>query len=118
MRKAISTLVFVAVFVALWPAVAPARAPRIQATTERTWSPDFLHLTPGDAAVFKNPTEEPHDIKRYKGPWKRGKVFLYPGDTWKKRFKKKGAYKYRCVLHSQMVDGRCEGMCGVVHVAK
>lgn len=118
MRRWVSLVALAAVLVCSFPGIAPARAPRIKATAERTWTPDFLHLTPGSAAVFKNPTEEPHDIKRYKGPWPRGKVFMFPGDTWKKRFKRTGVYKYRCVLHSEMIDGRCEGMCGVVHVAK
>lgn len=115
MRPRTASLVLVALVVGLWPGAAPARAPRIKATDDRQWSPDFLHLLPGQAAVFKNPTAEVHDVRRYSGPWKRGKVYLYPGDTWKKRFKKKGVYRYRCALHSEMLDGRCDGMCGVVH---
>ncbi|MFP5299276.1 MAG: hypothetical protein ACLGHL_09855 [Actinomycetota bacterium] len=94
---------------------AGAAVPKVKATLSRTWSPSPVVITKGDQVIFSNPTSEVHDFKPYKGPWSnKTKIWLYEGDSVKKRFRKQGRYHYRCTLHSVMTDGICEGMCGLV----
>lgn len=101
------------------PVPVSAAIARVKATTERTWSPSPVRISKGDRVVFKNPTTEPHDFKPYKGPWKsKTKVWLYEGESVKRRFTRKGTYYYRCALHAEMIDGVCDGMCGVVRVRR
>lgn len=91
--------------------------PVVEATNDNTWEPRLTEVQKGARVRFSNPSDGLHDLKRYKGPWKSGNVVtLYPGDDWTYRFTKASTYRYRCVIHSEMADGRCTGMCGKVRV--
>jgi plastocyanin len=56
-----------------------------------------------------------HDLKAYGGGWTFSKI-LDPGETASRKFNQRGTYKYRCVRHSGIVGGKCQGMCGLIHV--
>ena len=101
---------------ALVPATSDAGKVRIKATDSRTWSPDFKHVPPGTKVIWKNPTTSSHTVTAYSSNWSKN-TSLPAGERTSKRFKKKGTFKYRCTIHSTLVDGDCDGMCGVVHVA-
>jgi plastocyanin len=80
------------------------------------WAPDVEHLVTPKRVKWKNPTEEPHSVKFYKGPLE-GERFLVPeGESRIRKIKKAGTYKYRCDIldHSTMNDGKCSGMCGKI----
>lgn len=99
------------------PAMGEAATVGVKATDYLTWSPKVARVVKGDRVTFKNPTFEPHDFKPYKGPWNnKSQVMLEPGDSVKRRFTKKGKHLYRCTLHSSVIDGVCDGMCGIVRV--
>ncbi|MFN2525119.1 MAG: plastocyanin/azurin family copper-binding protein [Actinomycetota bacterium] len=80
------------------------------------WRPDFKGISKGDRIVWRNPTAVKHTVTAYKGPWSKDTV-VGPGETTRKRFRKNGAYYYRCKIHSTMSDGVCSGMCGHIHVS-
>ena len=106
-----------AAVVALLAAPGAGAPPTVEATNDNTWEPRLIKVNKGSRVRFSNPSDGLHDLKRYKGPWKSGKVVtLYPGDTWIYRFTKASTYRYRCVIHSEMADGVCTGMCGKVRV--
>jgi plastocyanin len=92
-----------------------AKTYRVKARGNDTWKKVHTYIGKGDRVVWKNPDSEVHDVTRYAGRWKVSKR-LEPGDSFRKRFKKKGTYSYRCTLHSGIVGGKCQGMCGFVHV--
>jgi plastocyanin len=82
------------------------------------WDPSFRHITKGDRVIWKNNTGASHTVTAYKGRWTKDTT-IAAGDTTAKRFKRTGAYKYRCMRpgHSALAsDGTCTGMCGTVHV--
>jgi len=92
-----------------------AKTYRVKARPNDTWKKVHTYIGKGDKVVWKNPDSEVHDLTAYSGRWKVSKQ-LNPGNRFKKRFKKKGTYGYRCAVHSGIVGGKCQGMCGFVHV--
>ena len=119
-RRRIGALAAFVVVVALLVAtidVALAARVRVRARAER-WRPAHLFITEGDTVVWKNPLNRRHNVVAYGGGWRFNEM-LRPGDTARRVFDVRpngDPYAYRCTLHSAMVDGRCEGMCGLVHV--
>lgn len=97
---------------------------RIKATAENTWDPKTKRVERGTTMVWKNPTEQAHDLRIWKSPI--GTRVLddefMPGDAARKPLRKRGVYHYRCKIHSLMEwnDGRkiCVGMCGKIRVLR
>lgn len=80
------------------------------------WNKDFVGISKGDKVVWKNPTGVNHTVTFYKGPANKD-TKIRAGERTSKKFRKRGAYDYRCKLHSTLSDGECNGMCGHVHVS-
>jgi plastocyanin len=95
--------------------VGVAKTFRVKATSSDSWKKVHTYIGKGDTVRWSNPDSEAHDLTAYGGGWKMSQQ-LEPGATAKKRFKKKGTFRYRCVIHSGIVGGACKGMCGFVHV--
>jgi len=96
--------------------VALAARVRVRAGAER-WRPAHLFITEGDTVIWRNPDDRRHNVVAYGGGWRFNEL-LRPGERVRRVFRRpRGApYAYRCTLHSAIVEGRCEGMCGLVHV--
>ena len=88
---------------------------RIRAKGER-WRPAHTFIGRGDRVRWANPTSRVHDVKAYGGGWSFSTV-LDPGESAARRFRQRGTYKFRCVRHSAVVGGKCQGMCGLIHVS-
>lgn len=129
-RRPVIFIVLLLVAVLAFPAAAPAARYKIKAREDpgvcdpdaNCWRPSFRHILKGDVVIWKNPATNSrvHDLTAInKRKWNIDKV-LNPGDKAKRRFRKKGTYKFRCTIHSRMVRRNdrkvCDGMCGVVHV--
>lgn len=128
-RSAIS-LALIAVLVLVLPALpASAAKSRVKAKVgQNRWQPVHTYIEKNDVVVFKNPRpadvskRRVHDVTSIQPKrWKNRLGFslqkvLDPGDKIKRKFRRKGTYRFRCVRHSAMVDGRCQGMCGFIHV--
>lgn len=117
-KRTIAAVVGLAAALALTVLGGPSVAgrARIRATSSQTWSPDFKHVVPGTRVIWKNPTSVTHNVTAYSSNWSKATT-IPAGERTRKRFKKKGTFKYRCTIHSTLVNGDCNGMCGVVHVA-
>jgi len=87
----------------------------IKATSTRQWSPAKTSVVKGTKVVWKNPTTATHTVTAYKGSWSKN-VTLIPGATTSFLFKNTGTFKFRCTIHSTLLNGVCSGMCGVVKV--
>lgn len=98
-----------------FPGMALAREV-VKATADDRWNPDFVHVAKGEKVIWKNPARlgEDHTVTAYGRNWSKN-VFLRPGEQTSKVFRDRGTYKYRCTLHSNLSNGTCTGMCGVVH---
>ena len=82
------------------------------------WKPRSKAIVRGDKIVWKNPTNQTHDMTAYGSNWNKRAV-LDPGDTTSKRFWQTGTYKYRCIVHSTKFPGEpCNGMCGSIKVRR
>lgn len=90
---------------------------RIKATDSRTWNPDFKHVVPGSKIVWKNPTSRRHTLTAWGGDWSKN-VSLASGARTSKTFRREGQYPFRCTIHSTLSNGECNGMCGLIHVAR
>jgi plastocyanin len=86
-------------------------------TEDPHWEPTKRAITKGDRIVWKNPTSCNHTVTAYSGRWSKNTT-LRPGDSTRKRFRRTGLYKFRCMTvgHSAVEDGVCNGMCGRVRV--
>jgi plastocyanin len=94
--------------------VALAATSTIRAKGER-WRPFHTYIGRGDRVRWTNPTSRTHDVKAYGGGWSLSTV-LSPGESVTKRFRQRGTYKYRCVRHSAVLGGQCQGS-GLIHVS-
>jgi plastocyanin len=123
-RNRSSTSLLAAVLVVMFVLVAfpePASAARyrVRATGNDRWRPAHLFISEGDKVVWRNPDDRRHNVVAYGGGWRLDRM-LDPGERVRRVFDEArnngDPYAYRCTLHSAIVDGRCEGMCGLVHV--
>ena len=96
-------------------APAPAAIQRVKAVDGDKFKPVHKYIGKGDTVVWKNRDNTMHDVSAYGGGWSYS-AQLQPGQRTKKRFKKRGTFRYRCNIHSGIVDNQCQGMCGFVHV--
>jgi plastocyanin len=94
--------------------VALAATAKVRAKGEK-WRPLHTYIGRSDKVRWANPTSRVHDVKAYGGGWTFSTV-LDPGESATRRFKQHGTFKYRCVRHSAIVSGKCQGMCGLIHV--
>jgi plastocyanin len=90
---------------------------RVRATPNRRWMPKAADIARGDSIRWTNPTGRTHDVTAYdKGAnWDFSRV-LSPGEGVTRQFGTRGTFFYRCVRHSGIVGGKCQGMCGRVKV--
>ena len=85
----------------------------VKATGSDAWSPVSKTVAAGTKVVWKNPTDDDHNVTAYKGRWSK-KSALGEGASTSFTFRRAGTYKYRCTLHSKLSDGKCQGMCGKI----
>lgn len=124
-KRALAALALAGLAVVGFPGVSSGDTYRIRATgyspSTYRWTPDFRHIVKGDRVVWRNPTSVSHRVVAYKGPWSKNTT-IAPGERTKKRFRRRGTYKYRCTFpgHSTLSadESECTGMCGVVHVTR
>jgi plastocyanin len=112
MRKILALVIGLAVILSL-AGVALAATRTVRARGER-WKPVHTYIGKGDKVRWTNPTSKTHDIKGSGGL--RISEVLSPGESVSKKFGRLGTFRFRCVRHSAMVSGKCQGMCGLVHV--
>jgi plastocyanin len=93
--------------------VASGATSTVKARGER-WRPIHTYIGKGDRVRWKNPTSKTHDVKGSGGL--RLSEVLSPGESVTKKFGNLGTFRFRCVRHSAIVGGKCQGMCGLVHV--
>jgi plastocyanin len=112
-RRALAAMVGVAMLLGSF-GVASAATSKVRAKGEK-WRPVHTYIGRNDTVRWTNPTNKVHDVKAYGGGWSFSTV-LDPGESAKRKFKQRGTFKFRCVRHSAIVSGGCQGMCGLIHV--
>lgn len=73
------------------------------------------YINRGDYIRWRNPTSRTHNVVAYGGNWSYART-LAPGTRVRRRFGTTGNFRYRCTRHSALVNGRCSGQCGIIHV--
>lgn len=110
----------IALCVALVPAAAFSATTTIAARTS-SWGPARVTVERGDTVNWDNSgggfRATDHTVKSLGRNWRLDEPLPVGGNV-TKRFRDVGRYKFRCMLHSQVVEGVCEGMCGVVRVVR
>jgi plastocyanin len=117
-RRAAMILAVMAVFVSVSSPVVDAATliKGVSTSSGPRWKPKSVSINVGGKVTWKA-VSGPHTVSAYKGPWNKN-TSLSQGSTTSFTFKKKGVYKYRCLItgHSTLVNGVCSGMCGKVTV--
>ena len=111
---AVLTGAAVAMSVLLGSGAGVADTSTVRARSNDTWRKVHTYIGKGDRVVWKNRDSEEHDVTFYRGT--RFSANLPPGESVRKKFRKRGTSLYRCVLHSALLSSGCEGMCGFIHV--
>ncbi len=79
-----------------------------------SWDPRTQHLARGDRVKFRNVSSRDHNVTGYDG-WDYRHA-LPEGESFRKRFRRRGTFKFLCTIHGDLNGGVCEGMCGKVLV--
>ena len=103
--------VFVLVLALAWPA--QAGTVRIRGRAQR-WHPHSVTISTGTRVVWRA-VDTTHTVTAYRGNWSKNTT-IAAGSTTGFTFRNTGTYKYRCTIHSSIVNGQCQGMCGKVVV--
>jgi plastocyanin len=114
MTRVLLTMCVAAAVLAV-PAVSSGDTVRIRATSDRTWNPAFKSVAKGTRVVWKNPTGAKHTVTSYGSNWEKDTV-IRAGERTSKTFLRRGAFYYRCKIHSTLSGSTCNGMCGHIHV--
>jgi plastocyanin len=84
------------------------------------YSPKTAHVKKGKRIKWTNQGSGTHTVSFYKKPKRSGvsSLSLGAGESGKRKPKKTGTYKYRCLIgaHSSLTDGQCTGMCGKLKI--
>ena len=78
------------------------------------WKPKITNVANGTKVVWKAVVGT-HTVTAYSKNWSKN-VTISAGQTTSFTFKSAGTYKFRCTIHSTLVNGVCSGMCGKVVV--
>ncbi len=79
------------------------------------WSPRLTRIARGTTIEWLAVTNH-HRIVAYGGNWRFDRA-LPNGATVDRRFTRRGTFRFRCRIHSTMVNGLCQGMCGKIIVS-
>jgi plastocyanin len=112
-RRTLAVLVSVVVLLTFTQLPASGQAFRIQARSDRTFSPVAPHVAIG--RVVRWTASGTHTVTATSMNWSKN-TRLSSGQTTRFRFRQAGTYRYRCTIHSTMVGGQCQGMCARVIV--
>jgi plastocyanin len=115
-RRLAATILAVVLLTAF--AVQPANAAvvikAVSTTTGFKWKPHKVSVAKGTKVVWKA-VSGTHTVTAYAGNWSKNTT-IAQGTKTSFVFKKAGVYKFRCTIHSTLVNGVCSGMCGKVVV--
>lgn len=78
------------------------------------WSPSVARVAHGATIEWLAVTNH-HHISAYGGNWTYNRV-LANGAHVDRRFASAGTFLFRCTIHSSLVNGVCQGMCGKIIV--
>jgi plastocyanin len=106
--------VMLAGLLVLGPATSAQASVLVKATAAHTFKPKKLEINAGTKVVWKAMSGT-HTVTAYSKNWSKNTT-INTGQTTSFTFRSKGRYKYRCLIHSTLVDGVCSGMCGKVVV--
>ena len=93
---------------------AEARATKVVRGVGTSWSPKVVRIARGSTIRWKA-VSNTHTVTAYSGRWTFSRS-LPDGSSVRHRFRKNGVFRFRCTIHSRLVNGKCQGMCGKVVV--
>ena len=80
---------------------APANAARTRVKiVDFAFQPKRVEIPQGTSVLWVNKGAEAHTVTSTSGKWSSGE--LQPGDTYTKRFRQTGVFKYFCEIHPDM----------------
>ncbi|HEY7761424.1 MAG TPA: hypothetical protein VIC52_00325 [Actinomycetota bacterium] len=94
-------------------ASAPATAAVIRGGGTR-WRPSVADVDRRELVRWRA-VSGTHTVRAYGGNWRFSKR-IGPGQSVKRRFAKRGTYRFFCSIHGNVAGGSCTGMCGRVLV--
>jgi plastocyanin len=94
----------------------PARAaPVVVRGHAVIWSPATVTITRGGVVRWRS-VHLDHNVYAFGTNWSFG-VQIPEGSSARHRFDRRGTFRFRCTLHSSLLNGVCSGMCGTIRVS-
>jgi len=78
------------------------------------WRPKIVDINSGTRVKWKA-VSATHTVTATSNNWNKSTT-INQGETTGFTFNNNGTYRYRCTLHSDIVNGTCSGMCGKIVV--
>lgn len=115
-RRTRTTALAVAAALSLGVVAVPpaAAAPVVIRGHAISWAPAAVTIPRGGVVKWRS-VHLIHNVYAYGTNWTFG-ASLPEGTSTKHRFPRRGTYRFRCTLHSTLLNGSCSGMCGSVRV--
>ena len=111
----VAALLVVALLVVGVPAGPAEAAPVVVRGHTVSWSPANVSIVRGGVVKWRS-VHLSHNVYAYGTNWSFG-ASLPEGSSTNHRFPRRGTFRFRCTLHSSLLNGVCSGMCGAVRVA-
>ena len=109
------TLVAIAALSTVIVLASPSQAGNVTVRgNNQAWHPRTANISEGEKVTWKA-IDTTHTVTAWKGNWSKN-VTLSPGEKTHRIFHHAGTYRFRCTIHSDIVAGKCQGMCGKVKV--
>ena len=111
---AFAAIVLVVMASSLTARGAEVRTTKVVRGVGTSWSPKVIRVASGSIVRWKA-VSNAHTVTAYGGHWTFNRS-LPLGSSVQRRFTEPGTFRFRCTIHSQIVNGNCQGMCGKVVV--
>jgi predicted lipoprotein with Yx(FWY)xxD motif len=93
---------------------AEGRTTKVVRGVGTSWSPKVTRIARGTTIRWKAVSNS-HTVTAYGGHWLFNRSLPHDSSV-QRRFTARGVFLFRCRIHSQLVNGDCQGMCGKIVV--
>jgi plastocyanin len=114
-RKGIATLVLAVGLTLGTSGIADAVTVGVRGISPNVWSPKVRRIASG-SSVRWFAVNTRHNVTSRGANWRYVRT-LRRGTSVARRFNRRGTFRFRCTIHSQLAPGVCHGMCGSIVVS-
>jgi plastocyanin len=113
-RRAAAAALVAVVLVCVELAAPAVAGPRVIKGLSTRWSPASVTIERGTVVRWKG-VSAIHNVYSYGSNWSFAES-LPVGGSVRRRFTRRGTFRFYCTIHASLSGSQCTGMCGTVRV--